>query len=137
VNAAVPDGGDGVTWSTAFNDLQSALAVATTGDRGGGILIEDAEVHIVGCMFAENAASDGGGGAVYCDQGTLVIEDCEFHSNAAVRSDGGAILSEESFLSVVDSQFELNSTTYESFAGFGGSRWRWRQRILRIRHLTD
>ena len=77
-------------------------------ENGGAIYSDRANLTLEGCVFEDNAATDGDGGAVWADGGDVRIVGGEFFGNHATRS-GGAVLATNSILVVKEgARFENN-----------------------------
>jgi hypothetical protein len=81
---------------------------------GGAILINDGELHVIGCTFIQNAAASPGpdvaGGAIYAtgSLGVTIVRS-RFEGNTA--SNGGAVGSLNSDLSITNTVFSQNQAT--------------------------
>lgn len=105
-------------WSGPGSDCRFAgftiQAGRATGGDGGGLLLQDIDIDIVGCVFDGNTA-DGDGGAIHITSSLPlppVVDGCRFLRNAA--ADGGAVHATGG-LDVLFCEFEENMAT-----GFGG-----------------
>jgi hypothetical protein len=93
--------------------IQNGRHIADFNGQGGGIFVDDASPHLIGCIFENNASTinSGGasGGAIYINGGSPVIDDCRFENNFTANgpqpSQGGAIYNHNGFPTINDTVF--------------------------------
>ena len=80
-------------------------------DRDGGALFtESSTVHLSGCRFIGNTASEAGG-VLRCDYSTITVNDCRFIANLAHW--GGVISCDNSTITIDSSVFEANRAEWD------------------------
>lgn len=109
--------------------IQNGRHTADINGQGGGVYIDNAEPHLVGCVLLNNAlvvpATSARGGAIYINGGSPVFENCLFEnnltSNAAQPSEGGAIYNNGGFPAVSGCTFINNRAPGDESAEQSGS----------------
>lgn len=98
--------------------------------RGGGLHVEQADLLLEDCLFADNTASADGAG-LYAYGAQLLIRSCRFDHNAAEAYGGGAC-AEESSVSMQDCSIMSGSAKgggalaiYRCLAEIAGSEFAW------------
>ncbi len=87
-------------------------------ESGGGLLLRDGSVTVIGSTFQSNVASNGGGG-FYNERGTLVISTTTISDNRALGSSGGGIRALFGTTIVTGSTI-ISNTASESGGGIHG-----------------
>ena len=104
---------DGSGPATVFEGftIQNCDRGSTSGDHGGGLLVENSNPAIRNCRFVGNNAYRGGG--LFLDNSAASVEDCLFLGNTVVFQ-GAGLHSNSGSLDIVRCTFDSN------VAGYGG-----------------
>lgn len=98
-----------------FLALDSVVVRGARASRGGGVLVDGAELRVTNSVFEDNEANgdaaDQGGAAIYNASGTVTVADSDFNTNRASGSagSGGAVFNNGGTLTVTNTTFVFNT----------------------------